>query len=80
MPINVTLDRVATPMDREVFAALFEQSVVRSYCEASMPPRSSSAPLQSELYRSDFFSANATTPSLVCPVWARCEQSEVRPT
>lgn len=31
MSINVMLDRVATPIDREVFAALFEQSVVRSY-------------------------------------------------
>lgn len=31
MPINVTLNRVATPVDRRVFEALFEQSVVRSY-------------------------------------------------
>jgi len=31
MSINVTLDRVATPIDRGVFEALFEQSVVRSY-------------------------------------------------
>ncbi|MDQ6641729.1 MAG: hypothetical protein M3Y66_04450 [Actinomycetota bacterium] len=35
MPINVTLDRVATPIDREVFAALFEQSVVRSYAKVT---------------------------------------------
>ena len=34
------------------------------YCEASMPPRSSSQLCQSELYRSDFFSATrAATPS-----------------
>lgn len=31
MSINVMLDRIATPIDREVFVALFEQSVVRSY-------------------------------------------------
>lgn len=35
MRINVTLDRVATPIDREVFAALFEQSVVRSYAKVT---------------------------------------------
>jgi hypothetical protein len=35
MPINVTLDRVATLIDREVFAALFEQSVVRSYAKVT---------------------------------------------
>ncbi len=35
MPINVTLDRVATPIDREVFASLFEQSVVRSYAKVT---------------------------------------------
>jgi hypothetical protein len=35
MPINVTLNRVATPIDREVFAALFEQSVVRSYAKVN---------------------------------------------
>lgn len=31
MSINVMLDRVPTPIDRGVFEALFEQSVVRSY-------------------------------------------------
>jgi len=31
MSINVMLDRVATPIEREVFTALFEQSVVRDY-------------------------------------------------
>ncbi len=30
MSINVMLDRVPTPIDRGVFEALFEQSVVRS--------------------------------------------------
>ncbi len=35
MSINVTLDRVATPIDREVFAALLEQSVVRSYAKVA---------------------------------------------
>lgn len=31
MTINVMLDRTATPIDRQVFEALFEQSVVRGY-------------------------------------------------
>lgn len=31
MSMNVTLDRVSTPIDRGAFEALFEQSVVRSY-------------------------------------------------
>lgn len=35
MPINVTLDRVATPIDRDVFASLFEQSVVRNYAKVT---------------------------------------------
>ena len=35
MSINVTLDRVATPIDRGVFEALFEQSVVRSYAKVT---------------------------------------------
>lgn len=35
MSLNVTLDRVATPIDREVFEALFEQSVVRSYAKVT---------------------------------------------
>lgn len=35
MPVNVTLDRVVTPIDRVVFAALFEQSVVRSYAKVT---------------------------------------------
>lgn len=35
MSINVTLDRIATPIDREVFTALFEQSVVRSYAKVT---------------------------------------------
>lgn len=35
MFINVMLDRVATPIDRGVFEALFEQSVVRSYAKVT---------------------------------------------
>jgi hypothetical protein len=35
MSINVTLNRVATPIDRGVFEALFEQSVVRSYAKVT---------------------------------------------
>jgi hypothetical protein len=35
MSINVMLDRVATPIDRGVFEALFEQSVVRSYAKVA---------------------------------------------
>lgn len=35
MSIAVTLDRVATPIDRGVFEALFEQSVVRSYAKVT---------------------------------------------
>ena len=35
MSIRVTLDRVATPIDRGVFEALFEQSVVRSYAKVT---------------------------------------------
>ena len=35
MSINVTLDRVATPIDRGVFEALFEQSVVRNYAKVT---------------------------------------------
>jgi hypothetical protein len=35
MSINVMLDRVPTPIDRGVFEALFEQSVVRSYADVS---------------------------------------------
>ena len=35
MSIDVTLDRVATPIDRGVFEALFEQSVVRSYAKVT---------------------------------------------
>jgi len=35
MSINVTLDRVPTPIDRGVFEALFEQSVVRNYAKVT---------------------------------------------
>jgi hypothetical protein len=35
MSIDVTLDRVATPIDRGVFEALFEQSVVRNYAKVT---------------------------------------------
>jgi len=35
MSIHVTLDRVATPIDRGVFEALFEQSVVRNYAKVA---------------------------------------------
>ena len=35
MSINVTLDRVPTPIDRGVFEALFEQSAVRNYAKVT---------------------------------------------
>ncbi len=42
MSINVTLNRVATPIDRGVFEALFEQSVVSDYARVKDALRSGS--------------------------------------
>ena len=42
MSMHVTLDRVATPIERGVFEALFEQSVVRSYAKVTKALETSS--------------------------------------
>jgi len=50
MSINVTLNRVATPIDRGVFEALFEQSVVSGYAPVKDALKSGSMPF-SELVK-----------------------------
>gem|GEM_PF-1090642 len=52
MCMRVMLDRVATPIDREVFTALFEQSVVRDYAAITKALEKSSISLKDLIFYS----------------------------